>query len=84
LTGMPRLTQQKGAIAAISKFKPICSRFPLAQNKMSNDKFIILECGYVEILGGTGEALFGHPKGIEQEAAIGQWSKGVAQSGGAG
>jgi hypothetical protein len=81
---MPRITQHKGAIATISKFKPISSRFPLAQDRMSSEAFIIFECDYVEILGSTGESTFGQPKGIEQDPEIGLWSKGIAQGGGAG
>lgn len=79
-----RLTQHKGAIVGISKFKPICSRFPLEQDRMSNVPFIIFECDSVEILGASGEATFGLPKGIEQVPEISQWSKGLGQGGGAG
>ena len=81
---MPRLIQHKGAIASISKFKPICSRFPLEQGRMSSEKFIIFECDSVEILGCSGESTFGQPKGIEQDPEISLWSKGIAQGGGAG
>jgi hypothetical protein len=51
---------------------------------MSSEAFIIFECNYIEITGGSGEATFGQPKGIEQDPEISLWSKGVAQCGGAG
>jgi hypothetical protein len=79
-----RLTKHKGAVVQISDFKPICSRVPLPQDRMSNEDFVVFECNEVSLLGGSGEAVFGQPKGVEQHPDISEWTKGLAQAGGAG
>lgn len=79
-----RLTQNKGAIVSMSKFRPISSRFPLEAGRMSTEAFVIFECEQVSIIGSPGELTFGQPKAIEHEREIDLWSRGVAQGGGAG
>ncbi len=51
---------------------------------MSNDEFVVFVCNDVSLLGSSGEAVFGRPKGIEQHPDICQWTKGLAKGGGAG
>jgi len=51
---------------------------------MSNEEFVVFVCNDVSLLGSSGEAVFGRPKGIEQHPDICQWTKGLAEGGGAG
>lgn len=79
-----RLTQHKGAIVRISDFKPICSHIPMPQGRMTSEDFVVLECKDVSVIGCSGEGIFGQPKGVEQHPEISEWTKGLAQGGGAG
>ncbi|KJA27812.1 hypothetical protein HYPSUDRAFT_34960 [Hypholoma sublateritium FD-334 SS-4] len=80
-----RLTQQKGAIVTIKKFRPIFTRIPgLDGGKPSKGSYLALECDSVSLLGSAGESTFGNPKPINNHPDMHAWSEGLDHPGGAG
>ncbi|KDR75434.1 hypothetical protein GALMADRAFT_249490 [Galerina marginata CBS 339.88] len=78
-----RITQHRGAIAAIRNFRPIFTPVPLGGG-LTSRSFVVLECTSFSILGCTGEGNFGNPQPITNHPDIQLWSEGLSHDGGAG
>lgn len=73
-------------MAVIKDFRLSFSRVPPGNNvrEMSPESHLILEVGFVDILGSEGEEQFGNPKDVEEEAKVKLWVEGLRMPGGNG
>ncbi|KAF8894898.1 hypothetical protein CPB84DRAFT_1782585 [Gymnopilus junonius] len=69
-----RLTQHRGAIAAIQNFKLISTPIPLPSGQATQPS-LVFECSSVSILGSSGEATFGNPLPVGSFLDIASWCK---------
>lgn len=76
-----RLTQHKGAIVTIQKFRLVSTPIPLAGGGQTAQPSLAFECSSVSILGSSGEATFGNPFPIGSLTDITSWANGPDRMG---
>jgi hypothetical protein len=79
------LTQRRDSLVCIKDFRPIFTRVPIGNNvrKMTPESHLVLEVGYIEVIGSEGE-----PGKVVQEVGMNEalklWTEGMREDGGGG